>query len=75
MRDEEPDHGDGSPTCCLVSGPLILVLGEDDGNNKVAQTHRKGSQSKRWATADSVDVQDRWDRGEKHDNTDNTCRQ
>lgn len=39
MEDEEPDHYDSSPSSTPVGGPLVLVLGIDDGDDQVADTH------------------------------------
>lgn len=36
MDDEEPHHGDGCPPCGRLRRPLVVVLGDDDGNDDVA---------------------------------------
>lgn len=43
MDDKEPDHRDSSPASCFVSGPLMLVLGEDDSDDEVAETHSQST--------------------------------
>lgn len=64
MNDKEPDHGDRRPARSCLGSPLILVLGDDDGNDDVARGHydsRSVSLSyvlSAWSGEDRLD--DRW---------------
>lgn len=75
MDDEQPDHDNGSPTSGLVGWPLILVLGENDGDDDVAGCHTNSTDGKNGLTAKLVNIHDCWNRGEEHGNTNNTSRQ
>ena len=69
MDDEEPDHGHGCPTSCLVRGPLIFVLRYDDRNDDMACRHSNSTDSEDGFATELVDVQDCWDGGEEHGNS------
>lgn len=72
VDDEQPDHSDGGPTSSRVSLPLILVLGEDDGDNDVAGGHSNGADDKDGLTTELVDVCYSGEGSEPHDNTNDT---
>lgn len=68
VDDEEPDHNDSRPTSSMVSWPLVLILGEDDSDDEVAQTHAQGTESQSGSSSDSVNVQDGGNCGQQHGN-------
>ena len=73
MGNEQPHHGDRCPTCRLMCWPLILVLGKNNGYSDMANTHCDGTQRQNRLSSKFVNIQDGWDGGEEHDNTDNAC--
>lgn len=62
-------HRDRSPPCGLMSWPLILVLSEDDCDSHMANAHADPSSNHYWLSAQFVDIEDRGDGGDEHDNT------
>jgi hypothetical protein len=74
VDNEQPDHDNSSPASALVSGPLVFILGEDDGNDDVAGGHPDGAGDEDGLAADFVDVGDGWHGCEPHDDADDaTC--
>ena len=57
VNDEEPDHNDSSPTCSLVVVEVVDVLGKNNGNDQVRNTHADCANCKDGLTADTIDVQ------------------
>lgn len=52
--------------------PLILVLGKDDGNGEMTESHGQGTGGEDRLAADLVNIQHGRDGGDEHDNTDDT---
>ena len=55
-----------------MSWPLVLVLGKNDSNDEVAQSHAQGSECESRSSSDAIDIENRWNCGKQHDNTNNT---
>lgn len=64
---EQPHHDDGRPAGRVVRRPLVLVLGEDDGDDDVAGAHGHGARDEHGLAADLVDPEDHGDGGDQHD--------
>ena len=75
MDDKEPNHDDSSPTSTLVGWPLMLVLGEDDGDDEMAKTHSKSTESQSRSSSDSVNVQNGRNGCNQHYNADHAGRE
>jgi len=45
--------------------PFALVAGEDDGDNEVTETHAEATDGESRLSSDTVNVEDRWDCGNK----------
>lgn len=74
VDNEEPDHGDGSPSSSLVGVPSVLELTEDDSNDEMAKSHTDGTGDENWLATSFVDPKNSWNSGDEHDDTDDTGR-
>lgn len=72
MDDEQPDHGNCSPTGTLVCSPRVLVLGNNNSNDDVAGCHTDSTNGEHGSATNFVYVQDRGDGGNEHSNTDDS---
>ena len=57
MDNEEPDHNDGGPTCCLVVVEVVDVLSKNDSNDQVRNAHANCADCEDGLAADTIDVQ------------------
>ena len=73
IDDEKPDHRDGRPTRRLMSGPLMLVDTEEDGDDRMTDTHGNGSRKQDGFSPKLIDVEDGRNGGEEHGYTHYTC--
>ena len=73
MDNEEPDHDNRSPTSRLVRLPLISVLRDNDGDDDVACRHTDSADGKNGLSAEFVDIENRWNGSEEHDDSNDPC--
>ena len=66
VDDEKPNHRDGRPTRSLMSGPLMLVDTEEDGDDCMTDTHGNGSCKQDGFSAKLINVEDGRNGGEEH---------
>lgn len=67
-----PDHGDCSPPSRLVRLPGIAVGGDNGGDDNVTGCHANGAYGEDRLAADAVDVENRRDGGDEHDDADDS---
>lgn len=64
-----------SPACGFLSGPLVLILCEDDRDDHVAEAHTNPASNHHRLSTQFVDVEDGGNGGDEHGDTDNACRE
>lgn len=73
VNNEQPDHNHGCPSCRTVVLKVIEVLGENDGDDEVGESHAESSNCENGFATETVDVKDCGNGGEEHDDADDTC--
>ena len=70
---EKPNHRDGRPTRTLMSGPLMLVDTEEDGDDCMTDTHGNGSRKQDGFSPELINVEDGRNGGQEHGYTHYAC--
>lgn len=72
MHNEQPDHHYGSPSSRLLVVEVVNVLGKNDRDDEVAESHAEGTDREYRPASDAVDPEDGRNGGDEHDNAHDT---